>query len=53
MQLIDAVVVRCKDCRYFKWGDYCCHDKMEHSKCRPDDFCSYAEIREGDYDDEE
>lgn len=40
---IDAVeVVRCRDCEYFEWGDYCTQDKMEHSKCREDDFCSYA-----------
>ena len=43
MPTIDAVeVVRCKDCEYFKWGDYCTEDKMEHSKCRENDFCSYA-----------
>ena len=43
---VDAVpVVRCKDCRHFKYGDYCSQDKMEHSKCREDDFCSYGEKR--------
>ena len=36
-------VVRCKDCRYFKYGDYCDHAKMEHSRCRENDFCSYGE----------
>ena len=41
---IDAVpVVRCKDCKFFKYGDYCCEDKMEHSHAREDDFCSYGE----------
>lgn len=36
-------VVRCKDCKYFKYGDYCTEDKMEHSQCRKNDFCSYGE----------
>lgn len=36
-------VVRCKDCKFFKFGDYCFHDgKMEHSKAREDDYCSYG-----------
>lgn len=38
-----AVVVRCKDCKHFECGDYCNHDKMEHSRGREDDFCSYGE----------
>lgn len=46
---VDAVfVVRCKNCKHFKYGDYCAQDKMEHSKCRPDDFCSYGEVRDAD-----
>lgn len=46
---IDAVpVVRCKDCKYFEFGDYCAEDKMEHSHCRENDFCSYGERREND-----
>lgn len=51
--IIDAEpVVHCNDCAYFKWGDYCTQDKMEHSKCRPDDFCSYAKRKtDGDSDD--
>ena len=50
---VDAVpVVRCKDCKFFKWGDYCMHDgKMEHSQARPDDYCSYGERRDGDVED--
>ena len=41
---VDAVeVVRCKDCKYFKFGDYCYHDgAMEHSHARENDFCSYG-----------
>ena len=43
---VDAIeVVRCNDCIYFKWGDYCTQAKMEHIKCRKDDFCSYGEKR--------
>ena len=43
----DAIkVVRCKDCRYFEYGDYCSHDKMEQDFCREDDYCSYGERRE-------
>ena len=39
---IDAVpVVRCKDCKYWDYGD--CY-RLELS--RPDDFCSYGELRE-------
>lgn len=38
-------VVRCKDCKYFKYGDYCTEGKMEHSKCRENDYCSYGERR--------
>lgn len=46
MKPVDAVEVeRCEDCRFFKWGDYCTHDKMEHSRCRNNDFCSYGERR--------
>lgn len=43
-ETIDAVeVVRCKDCKYFKFGDYCYHDgPMEHSHAREDDYCSYG-----------
>mgnify|MGYP001623678843 CR=1 FL=1 len=38
----DAVeVVRCKDCKYWDYGD--CY-RLELS--RPDDFCSYGELRE-------
>lgn len=41
---VDAVeVVRCKDCKFFKYGDYCTESKMEHSLCRENDFCSYGE----------
>ena len=32
----------CRECKYFKYGDYCTEDKMEHSRCRPEDFCSYG-----------
>lgn len=39
-------VVMCKDCKYFQYGDYCVHEKMEHSKCRENDFCSYGERKE-------
>ena len=44
---IDAVpVVRCKDCKYFEFGDYCYHDGvMEHSHARENDFCSYGKRR--------
>ena len=46
---VDAVeVVRCKDCKYFKYGDYCVGDKMEHSHARENDFCSYGERRADD-----
>ena len=46
---IDAVpVVRCKDCKFFQYGDYCCGDKMEHSHAREDDFCSYGERKDGE-----
>lgn len=42
MPTIDAVpVVRCKDCKYWDYGD--CY-RLELS--RPDDFCSYGELRE-------
>lgn len=38
----DAVeVVRCKDCKYWDYGD--CY-RLELS--RPDDFCSYGELKE-------
>lgn len=45
---VDAVeVVRCKDCVYFEFGDYCYHDgPMEHSHARENDFCSYGKRRE-------
>ena len=44
MPTVDAVeVVQCKDCIHFKYDDYCDHDKMEHSFCREDDYCSYGE----------
>ena len=39
-------VVRCKDCKFFKYGDYCTEGKMEHSQCRENDFCSYGERKE-------
>lgn len=43
---VDVVeVVRCKDCKHFNC-DYCFHDKMEHSRCREDDFCSYGERKD-------
>ena len=44
---VDAVeVVRCKDWKYFKFGDYCMHDGvMEHSHARENDFCSYGKLR--------
>mgnify|MGYP003622477815 CR=1 FL=1 len=38
-------VIRCKDCKFFKYGDYCTEDKMEHSKARENDFCSYGKLR--------
>ncbi len=41
-----APVVRCKECKYFQYGDYCIEDKMEHSHCHEDDYCSYGERRE-------
>ena len=41
-----TLVIPCKCCKYFKYGDYCAHDKMEHSHCDPDDYCSYVELRE-------
>ena len=41
-------VIRCKDCKYFKYDDYCDQDKMEHSRCRKEDFCSYAEPKARD-----
>ena len=45
---IDAVpVVRCKDCKFFQYGDYCSGDKMEHSHARENDFCSYGERKDG------
>ena len=51
---VDAVeVVRCRECKYFKWGDYCTQDKMEHSKCRPDEFCSCGEKNDGGASDDE
>ena len=39
-------VVRCKDCKFFKYGDYCDEGKMEHSRCRENDYCSYGERSE-------
>lgn len=39
-------VVRCKDCKFFKYGDYCTEGKMEHSRCRENDYCSYGERSE-------
>ena len=40
---IDAeIVVRCKDCKYWDYGD--CY-RIEMS--RPDDFCSYGERKDG------
>ena len=36
-------VVRCKDCKFFEYGDYCSEGKMEHSRCRETDYCSYGE----------
>ena len=39
-------VVRCKDCKFFEYGDYCSEGKMEHSRCRENDFCSYGERKE-------
>ena len=45
-------VVRCKSCKYCRFG-YCAHDKMEHSLCREDDYCSYGVPKgEGEEDDE-
>ena len=42
MPTIDTVaVVRCKDCKYWDYGD--CY-RLELS--RPDDFCSYGELKE-------
>lgn len=42
MPTIDAVpVVRCEDCKYWDYG--ACY-RLELS--RPDDFCSYGELRE-------
>lgn len=45
-----APVVRCKDCKFFKYGDYCAEDKMEHSHAREDDYCSYGERKEADHE---
>lgn len=54
IESVDAVpVVRCRECKYFKWGDYCTQDKMEHSKCRPDEFCSCGEKNDGGESDDE
>lgn len=39
-------VVRCKDCKFFKYGDYCTEGKMEHSRCREEDFCSCGKRKE-------
>lgn len=52
---IDAEpVVRCKDCKYFMFGDYCMHDgAMEHSHARENDFCSYGERGAAEVDDDE
>ena len=52
---IDAEpVVRCKDCKYFMFGDYCMHGGvMEHSHARENDFCSYGERRAADADEDE
>ena len=50
---IDAVpVVRCKDCRNYKWNPYSQEDKLcmcwgDWVPTEPDDFCSYGELKEG------
>lgn len=41
-----APVIRCRDCVYFKFGDYCTHPIIEHAMCREDDFCSHASRKE-------
>lgn len=47
--LADIVeVVRCKDCKFFEYGDYCSEGKMEHSRCRETDYCSYGERKAND-----
>ena len=52
--IVDVVpVVRCKDCKYLKFGDYCYHvGVMEHSHAHKDDYCSYGEKRVGEEEDE-
>ena len=40
-----TIPVRCKDCKHFDC-DYCWHEKMEHSRCRDYDFCSYGERKD-------
>lgn len=48
MPTLDAVpVVRCSECKFFMYDDYCCEDKMEHGRARENDFCSYGERKEG------
>lgn len=39
-------VVRCRDCKFFEYGDYCSEGKMEHSRCRENDYCSYGARKE-------
>lgn len=38
----EAPIIRCKDCSYFKFGDYCTHPIIEHAMCRESDYCSHA-----------
>ncbi|MBQ6852393.1 MAG: hypothetical protein IJO04_05125 [Oscillospiraceae bacterium] len=48
---VDAVdVVRCKDCRFIidrENGTHGCYRNLLED-CKPDDFCSYGERREGE-----
>ena len=48
---VDAVeVVRCKDCRLIIDREDGTHGCYRHfmEECKPDDFCSYGERREGE-----
>ena len=42
-----ALVVRCKDCKYY--GEYDCID-FHLPYCRPDDFCSFGMRKDGGND---
>lgn len=60
---VDAVpIVRCKDCKYYNWGELLAPNKfcfrLKHPienrvigyNFAPDDFCSYGERKEGETD---